>query len=127
MLGYGLVEVPRQLWHSSKRGYRLNHAYFKVSKLWGERSDAEGSLEEALAQVETASRAVGEMDMSRVHIDTIISKVPLEMMERVRRRRYEVDIGQNCPDQKMLAKLHKQVYLPNRLPTTSVKCLIVPF
>jgi len=30
MLGYGLVEVPQQLWNSSKRGHRLNQAYFKV-------------------------------------------------------------------------------------------------
>ena len=28
----------------------------KVSKLWGERSDAEGDLEEALGSVEAASR-----------------------------------------------------------------------
>ncbi len=31
MLGYGLVEVPRNCWHCTQRGYQLNRAYFKVS------------------------------------------------------------------------------------------------
>ena len=87
MLGYGLVEVPRELWHSSKRGFRLNKAYFKVSKLWGERSDAEGSLEDVLVSVEAVSkRLAGDGGHLAQLVDIIVSKVPLEMMERVRRR-----------------------------------------
>jgi len=109
MLGYGLVEVPRQLWNSSKRGYKLNHAYFKVAKLWGEKSDAEGTLEEVLGLVEASGRLVGQVDMSRKYIDIIEAKVPLEVMERVRRRRIETDLTNNTPDEKSLAKLHKQV------------------
>ena len=31
MLGYGLVEVPRNLWNSSKKGHNLSLAYFKVT------------------------------------------------------------------------------------------------
>jgi hypothetical protein len=31
MLGYGLVEVPTELWNSSKPGFKLTQAYFKVS------------------------------------------------------------------------------------------------
>ena len=30
LLGYGLVEVPRNLWNRSQRGYQLHHTYFKV-------------------------------------------------------------------------------------------------
>ena len=30
LLGYGLVEVPRDLWNRSQRGYQLKHAHFKV-------------------------------------------------------------------------------------------------
>ena len=31
LLGYGLIEVPRNLWNRSQRGYQLQHAHFKVS------------------------------------------------------------------------------------------------
>jgi len=111
MLGYGLVEVPRQLWSSSNPGYRLNKAYFKVAKLWGEKSDAEGNLEEVLGSVEAVNRVVGQVDIAREHIDVIVNKVPLEIMERVRRRRLEADMGNATPDEKSLAKLNKQVML----------------
>lgn len=107
MMGYGLVEVPSQLWHSSKRGYRLNQAYFKVSKLWGERSDAEGELEDVLSRVE-ALRQSDSAGPVRDLIDIIQGKVPPELLERVRRRRVQVEAGV-LPDERMLAKLHKQV------------------
>eukprot|EP00092_Neocalanus_flemingeri_P024015 GFUD01026049.1.p1 GENE.GFUD01026049.1~~GFUD01026049.1.p1 ORF type:complete len:729 (+),score=180.52 GFUD01026049.1:1867-4053(+) len=111
MMGYGLVEVPRTLWNSSKRGYSLNQAYFKISKLWGERSDAEGTLEEVLVSVEGVSRRLeGEQGPLRDLLDIIMRKVPLEMMERVRRRQRveENDRGGELSEARM-AKLHKQV------------------
>ena len=110
MMGYGLVEVPRELWHSSKRGFRLNKAYFKVSKLWGERSDAEGSLEDVLVSVETVSKrlAVEGGHLTEL-VDVIVSKVPLEMMERVRRRTRTADTDSLEVTEARLAKLHKQV------------------
>jgi len=109
MLGYGLVEVPRTLWNSSKRGYSLNQAYFKISKLW--RSDAEGTLEEVLVSVEGISRKLeGEQGHLKDLLDIIMRKVPLEMMERVRRRQRveESDRGGELSEAR-LAKLHKQV------------------
>jgi len=110
MMGYGLVEVPRELWHSSKRGFRLNKAYFKISKLWGERSDAEGSLEDVLVSVEAVNkRLVGEAGHLRQLVDVIVSKVPLEMMERVRRRQRTADTDSTEVTEPGLAKLHKQV------------------
>ena len=33
LLGYGLIEVPRNLWNRSQRGYQLHHAHFKVKNL----------------------------------------------------------------------------------------------
>jgi len=110
MLGYGLVEVPRTLWNSSKRGYSLNQAYFKVSKLWGERNDAEGSLEEVLLSVEGINRKLeGEFGHLKDLLDIIMRKVPLEMMERVRRRQRIADTDGSELTEARLAKLHKQV------------------
>jgi len=110
MMGYGLVEVPRTLWNSSKRGYSLNQAYFKVSKLWGEKNDAEGTLEEVLVSVEGVNRTLEvEQGQLRDKLEIIMRKVPLEMMERVKRRRVEeTDRGGDLTEAR-LAKLHKQV------------------
>ena len=109
MMGYGLVEVPRTLWYSSKRGYSLNQAYFKISKLWGERNDAEGSLEEVLVSVEGVRRKFATEGGSTLQhfIDIIVSKVPTEMLERVGRRVRAGEEG--LVSEASLAKLHKQV------------------
>jgi len=112
MMGYGLVEVPRILWLSSKRGYSLNQAYFKISKLWGERNDAEGSLEEILISVLSVEMKLDSdpaLSRFRDQVDTIVHKVPTEMRERVKRR--VRGVGDNLEDinESMLAKLHKQV------------------
>ena len=42
-------------------------------------------------------------------VDIIMSKVPLEMVERIKRRRTEVDFGSDAPTDKTLIKLHRQV------------------
>jgi len=47
-MGYGLVEIPRNVWNSAKLDYRLAHAYFKVSKLSIEREEAEEQLADVL-------------------------------------------------------------------------------
>ena len=48
LMGYGLVEVPRIVWHSSNLEYQLAHVYFKVSKMSTEKEEAEEKLNEVL-------------------------------------------------------------------------------
>lgn len=48
LLGYALVEVPRSLWNSSKRGYVLNYSYFKAAKLSSEKCEAEETVDDIL-------------------------------------------------------------------------------
>ena len=66
--------MPRVLWNHGQPGHSLQVSpdldtelspkqpravqagYFRLSKLWAERSEAEGQLEEALAGVEAAGR-----------------------------------------------------------------------
>ncbi len=109
MLGYGLIEVPRNCWYCTQRGYQLNRAYFKIAKLMGERSDAEESLEDALVTVNAISQTVGMSDPRRPQVETILSKIPLEMMEKIKRRRPEAPFGSDPPTEKMLVNLHRQV------------------
>lgn len=46
--GYGLVEIPRSCWNTSKKGYMLNYLYFKASKLSAERCEAEEKVDDLL-------------------------------------------------------------------------------
>jgi len=109
MLGYGLVEVPRNCWNRSQKGFQLTRAYFRVAKLMSEKSDAEETLDDVLSSVNTIATTIGESDQRRKLVDIIMSKVPLEMVERIKRRRTEVDFGTDAPNDKTLIKLHRQV------------------
>lgn len=48
LLGYALVEVPRNLWNNSNYTYVLNHAYFKAAKLSADKAEAEESVDDVL-------------------------------------------------------------------------------
>lgn len=48
LLGYGLVEVPRSVYNSSKKGFVLSKTYFKISKLSTEKTEADEALEDVL-------------------------------------------------------------------------------
>ena len=110
MLGYGLVEVPRTLWLRSQRGYQLTHAYFKLSKLMSEKSDAEETLEDVLLAVHMISNEIDQVDARRPQMDTILKKIPLEMMEKVKRRRVAGEASDFANgDGTSLTKLHRQV------------------
>ena len=84
MLGYGLIEVPRNCWKSTQRGYQLNRAYFKVAKLMTERSDAQEELDDALVSLNAVSNVIGMADIRRPLVEEILSKVPMELMEKVK-------------------------------------------
>ena len=57
---------------------------------------------------------LGESDQRRKLVDIIMSKVPLEMVERIKRRRTEVDFGTDAPNDKTLIKLHRQGHLRSK-------------
>lgn len=48
LLGYSLVEVPRNLWNNSKKNYTLTYTYFKVAKLSTDKCEAEETVDEIL-------------------------------------------------------------------------------
>ncbi len=74
-----------------------------------ERSDAEESLEDALSAVHAVSQTIGQSDPRRPHVETILSRIPLEMVERARRRRVEAPFDTDPPTEKTLVSLHRAV------------------
>lgn len=109
--GYALVEVPRNLWLHSKPGVTLKHAYFKLAKLSTERADAEENVDDVLESLNAVNQATPLTHELRPCIETILRKVPTELMERVRRHGRSDSGGQTTavPTEKSLIRLHKQV------------------
>ena len=77
-----------------------------------ERSDADETLDDALTSVNALSHMIGQSDMRRPHVETILNKIPIEMLERVKRRRTESPFGNDPPTEKSLIRLHRQVRTP---------------
>ncbi|CAD6195256.1 unnamed protein product [Caenorhabditis auriculariae] len=46
LLGYGLVELPRSLWYTGRRTFRLNKVYFDIEKLSSDKSEAEENFKD---------------------------------------------------------------------------------
>lgn len=108
--GYALVEVPRSLWEHSKPGVTLKQAYFKLAKLSTDKADAEENVDDVLESLNAVNLATPLNHELRPCIETILRKVPTELMERVRRQGRS-DVGQSnaVPTEKSLIRLHKQV------------------
>ena len=51
-----------------------------------EKSDAEEHLEDVLVVVQLLANEISLSDSLRPQLDTIVNKIPLEMMEKVRRK-----------------------------------------
>lgn len=112
LLGYGLVEVPRTVWNSSKRGYMLARTQFKIAKLSTEKSEAEEALEDVLEEIKRASESIRYNHPLRRNIDTILQKCPENFRRSVRPNvdDYEdYDSPMDTPTERTLVRLHKRV------------------
>ena len=65
--------------------FLLNVHLFQLSKLMSEKSDAEEHLEDVLVVVQLLANEISLSDSLRPQLDTIVNKIPLEMMEKVKR------------------------------------------
>lgn len=105
--------MPRSLWNNSKPGFTLQHAYFKLSKLSSDKAEAEENAEDVLESLHAISRVIATNEPLRPFVDTIIRKVPTELMQKasrnVNRNGGDSSPGTAMPSEKALVRLHKQV------------------
>ena len=59
-----------------------------------EKSDAEEHLEDVLVVVQLLANEISLSDSLRPQLDTIVNKIPLEMMEKVRREMQINDVDE---------------------------------
>ncbi|XP_061149751.1 G-protein coupled receptor-associated protein LMBRD2B [Syngnathus typhle] len=112
LLGYGLVEIPRSYWNSSRHGHMLLKTYFKASKLMTEKADAEENLEDVMEELRKVSEAVKYNHPLRTSVDTILRKCPTDYQDKLGRNMddYEdFEDKQTFPSERSLVKLHKRV------------------
>lgn len=108
LLGYALVEVPRNLYNNSKPGFTLQHAYFKLSKLSSDKAEAEENAEDVLESLQSLNIIVPSHHELRPCVEEILKKVPTELMEKAKRN-VRGEGGAGVPSEKALIRLHRQV------------------
>ncbi|CAG5035641.1 unnamed protein product [Parnassius apollo] len=83
LLGYALVEVPRNLWNNSKKNYTLTYCYFKIAKLSTDKCEAEETVDDILHSLNSVMAAVGPGHPLHRHVETIVQKLPIQLRDRL--------------------------------------------
>ncbi|VBB28553.1 unnamed protein product [Acanthocheilonema viteae] len=121
LLGYGLIEVPRQFWQMGSRDYRLNKTYFDIDKLSTDKNDAEDTVREVYKEARSVLTLLCNEHTLRKHAQTIVAKFPPELISQITSRSNDgfstdSDIAPNSEgfiaNEKYLAsfiQLHKRV------------------
>ncbi|ESO94505.1 hypothetical protein LOTGIDRAFT_189226 [Lottia gigantea] len=113
MLGYGLVEVPRAFWNSSKRGYTLSSTHFKIAKLSTEKTEAEEGLEDVLEETKRLAEKIRYNHPLRKNMDTILAKCPESLRNTIQNKNDDFEdyetTSQEVISPKNMVKLHKRL------------------
>ena len=84
LLGYGLVEIPKSCFDTSKYTRTLSFLYFQVAKLSAEKIESEEKLEDSLDEIQHAyNYAVANNDRIKPFLAVIIEKCPLEWKSKL--------------------------------------------
>lgn len=75
-LGYGLVTVPKKVWHRSSVKKRISKYYFDVGKAKGKLNNAREDLFKVLCMLKSYDTYMDTSDPYRKYVDVIISKAP---------------------------------------------------
>lgn len=79
-MGYGLVELPREIWNNADTNRRLTYLQYRAPKLKEEVVDIESELYEVARDIAYANRKVPSTPDGplRNYMDVVLSKVSLK-------------------------------------------------
>ncbi|KAK6103701.1 LMBR1-like membrane family protein [Brugia pahangi] len=118
LLGYGLIEVPRQFWQMGSRDYRLNKTYFDIDKLSTDKNDAEHAVREAYKEARSVLTLLCSEHTLRKYAQIILAKFPPELVSQITSRSNDgfSVVSNSTPNsegsiasEKYLIRLHKRV------------------
>ncbi|CAM4921388.1 unnamed protein product [Rotaria socialis] len=84
MLGYGLVQVPLNVYNHSRTSYMLSHIQFKLSQLYNEKIDIEERLESLVDEVSKLCLEIKYNDPLRPCLEQIVKIIPEQYANRVK-------------------------------------------
>lgn len=110
LLGYAVIDIPREFWRSAQPGYLLTRAYFKATKLNCDKCEAEETVDDTLESLQAANMAIGPGHPLHNNMETVMQKIPAELRDRMLRRQVTSDLSiETAPNEKQLIRLHRQV------------------
>lgn len=114
MLGYGLVQVPLNVYNHSRTSYMLCYVQFKLSKLYNEKIDIEERLESLVDEISKLCLDIKYNDPLRPCLEEIVKIVPEQYSNRVKLTmddyedyRTTTNTLTDLPTEKKLIKLHR--------------------
>uniref|UniRef100_A0A8R1EBZ5 Uncharacterized protein n=1 Tax=Caenorhabditis japonica TaxID=281687 RepID=A0A8R1EBZ5_CAEJA len=126
LLGHGLVELPRSLWHHGNRHYRLRRTYFDIEKLASEKSEAEENVKEMYKRVRILFNSMkSDTNGQRRKVRTILSKFSDEIIDNLFPSRQVIDNankeedGGFCSEAKLISLHKKSIYAVQTLNNTT--------
>ncbi|ENN75883.1 hypothetical protein YQE_07612, partial [Dendroctonus ponderosae] len=108
LLGYSLVEAPRNFWNNSNASLKLTQYYFKASKLSSDKCEAEETVDDVLESLQAIATVIRPGHYLHGPLETILQKVPVELKDRMTRRQLPEDVTHDLPTEKSLIRLHRQ-------------------
>ncbi|KAF7270135.1 hypothetical protein GWI33_016874 [Rhynchophorus ferrugineus] len=108
LLGYSLVEAPRNFWNNSNTSFKLTQYYFKAAKLSSDKCEAEETVDDVLESLQAISMVIRPGHYLYEPLETIMQKVPVELRDRMNRRQIPEDAPHDSPTEKSLIRLHRQ-------------------
>lgn len=135
MLGYGLVQVPINVYNHSRTFYKLSQIQFKLSQLYNEKMDIEERLESLVDEVSKLCLQIKYNDPLRPCLEQIVRIVPEQYSNRVKLTMddyedYRTTTTNNLidlPTEKQLIKLHgllkKNKHIHHRIQASWVQMI----
>ena len=116
MLGYGLVEVPLNIFNQSRVSYTLSHLQFKISKLCDEKMDIEERLDSLVDELIKYCLQIRAHDPMKISLQKIIDIVPEQYTNRItltiedyENNRIATNHLIDLPTEKQLIRLHERL------------------
>lgn len=83
LLGYGLIQVPKNIYNHSRTGYILAYTQFKLSQLYNEKVDVEDKLDSLIDDLTKMCMQIKPDDLLRPYLEQVLKIVPERYSDRI--------------------------------------------
>jgi hypothetical protein len=84
LLGYGLVEIPQNIYNHSRTNYILGHMQFKLSQLYNEKIEVEDRLDSLIDDLTKLCMQIKSDDPLRRYLEQVVKIVPEQYADRIK-------------------------------------------